>query len=106
VSETEFDVTVSFGVIRGPFKARLTIGEGEVSVVPVRLPLIGRSSLFRPVSVRSGDVEAVDADRWYRSGLRFQTTSGALDHIVVIPDDSRDRAAIHWTLIRHGFKVV
>jgi hypothetical protein len=104
VTEAQFGVTLSFRVIRGPFTARLSIGLEEVSVVPARPPLVGRLRLFRPVCVPANDVECVHADRWYRRGLRFRTASGALDHIVIVPDDSRDRAAIHRCLQEYGYR--
>lgn len=102
---SEFDLTLAFSFLSGPFKAHLTVADDFIEVRPGPRWLASRFGMFRSKQVDSAEVTVVREDALPRRGLRIGTVSGALDRFVLVPLSPVERARVHAAMRDHGYTV-
>ena len=102
---SEFDLTLAFPLLSGPFKAHLTVADGFIEVRPAAPWLLSKLPWFRSERVSAEDVTVVRGDSPSRSGLRVETVDGALDRFILMPFTPAERASVHASMRAHGYTV-
>jgi hypothetical protein len=99
---SEFEMTLLFRRVNGPFRVRLTVADDFIEVAPAVPWPFSRLRAFRATRVAAPDVAAVEGDAPSRRGVRVRTASGLLDRFVLVPTRRHQRADIHAAVIAHG----
>jgi hypothetical protein len=100
---SEFEVTLFFRLVNGPFRGRLTVADDYIEVAPTAPWPLSKLRAFRTTRVTAPDVAVVEGDAPSRRGLRVRTASGLLDRFVLVPTCRHQRADLHAAMVAHGY---